>query len=136
MYTHQIEKKKIVVNYCNTSSSMLPDSEVKAVWPFEMRLKADSATLTSYAQSLIARTMFCKSPAEDKDQDIKSQTFCRKSKDIGEIKIPLQIMDYRGDLTGKDAGWIGTLFHCGSRGIHGEGGMTRFNRLLNLCCIS
>ena len=122
LYTHQIERTKIIVIYRNTSSSMLPDSEVKAVWTFEMRLKADSATLASYAESLIARTMFCKSP-EDRDQDIRSQTFCRKSKDIREIKIPLQIR-------------IGSLFHCGSYGIHGEGGMTGFYRLLNLCCIS
>ena len=49
----------------NTSSSIEPDSEVKAVWPLDTRANADKATLASYAQSLIARTVLCNSPAKD-----------------------------------------------------------------------
>ena len=46
----------------HTSSSIEPHSEVKAVWILETQANADSATLASYAQSLIERTVLCKSP--------------------------------------------------------------------------
>lgn len=42
---------------------MEPDSEVKAVWTLDTRPKAVRAALASYAQSLIVRTVLCKSPA-------------------------------------------------------------------------
>jgi hypothetical protein len=45
---------------------MEPHSEVKAVWLLETRQNADNAILASYAQSLIARTVLCKSAVNEK----------------------------------------------------------------------
>lgn len=49
---------------------MEPHSEVKAVWVFETRQNADNATLASYAQSLIARTVLCRSPVNARNQNV------------------------------------------------------------------
>lgn len=43
---------------------MEPHSEVKAVWFLETLPNAESATLDSYAQSLILRRVLCKSPTK------------------------------------------------------------------------